>query len=214
MAIHGRSLLAVMERMSGRIDEATHCTVALERVSKNMRNSDRWLAWAATFSATVAAGDRWVTPPFPPESSADPVTSMASLIVEAELTMTGRGSEALARFERSGPAHLGPIGELGSVIYALSLVTSGRGTEALPWIDLAAGAAVALEAEPVGIAAAALRAEVTGDLTGLPSAPKEAGSVSDVLLLRAYAAGGDSVAGAALENAVARLAMPGLALES
>ena len=92
MAIHGWSLLAIMDRMSGRIEQAWHSVTSLERVMKGLRPNDRWLAWAATFSVTVARGEWGVTPPFPPDTSPDPVSAMAGLIVEAELTMAGRAS--------------------------------------------------------------------------------------------------------------------------
>ncbi len=211
MAIHGWSLLAIMERMSGRIEQASVCISALERVMRGLKPNDRWLAWAATFSVTVARGEWGVTPPFPPETSPDPVSAMAALIVEAELTMAGRVGEAVSRFENTVRPDLGPIGDLGGVFYAISLVVAGRGQEALPWVERSARAARVLEAVPTSSVAAALLAEITGETTDLAEAPVEARSVSDVLVLRAHAASGDPDAVAALHKAVSRLAMPGLA---
>ncbi len=211
LAIHGWSLLAIMERMSGRIDQAACSVAALERVMSGLKASDRWLAWAATFSVTVARGEWGVTPPFPPETSPDPVSAMAALIVEAELTMAGRVEEAVSRFENTSRPDLGPIGDLGGVFHAIALVVSGRSKEAQPWVERSARAAKALDAAPTSSVAIALLAEITGDSADLPEAPAEPQSVSDVLVLRAHAASGDSDAVAALHNAVARLAMPGLA---
>ncbi len=211
MAIHGWSLLAIMERMSGRLEEASISVAALERVMRGLRPNDRWLAWAATFSVTVARGEWGVTPPFPPESSPDPVSAMAALIVEAELTMAGRVGEAVSRFEGSARPDLGPIGDLGGVFYAIALLIAGRGKEARVWVERSARAARALDAEPTSRVAAALMAEITGETAHLPAAPSEARSVGDVLVLRAHAALGDADAAASLRAAVARLAMPGLA---
>jgi class 3 adenylate cyclase/tetratricopeptide (TPR) repeat protein len=211
MAIHGWSLLAIMQRMSGRIELASVSVAALERVMRGPKPNDRWLAWAATFSVTVARGEWGVSPPFPPESSPDPVSAMAALIVEAELTMAGRVPEALSRFENFVRPDLGPIGDLGGVFHAIALVAAGRGQEALGWVQRSAGAARALDAAPTSAVAAALLAEITGDNADLPEAPAEAQSVSDVLVLRAHAASGDPDAVAALHAAVACLAMPGLA---
>jgi hypothetical protein len=211
MAIHGWSLLAIMERMSGQIEQAWQSVNCLERVMRGLRPNDRWLAWAATFSVTVARGEWGVTPPFPPDTSPDPVSAMAGLIVEAELTMAGRVGEAVSRFENAVRPDLGPIGDLGGVFYATALVLAGRGQEALPLVERSARAAQALEAAPASSVAIALRAEITGDPAGLPEPSAEPASVSDVLVLRAHAACGDADAAAALKRAVIRLAMPGLA---
>ena len=74
-------------------------------------------------------------------------------------------------------------------------------------------AAKALDAPSALVAATALRAELTGDLGELGElgpAPTEARSVSDLLVLRAHAAGGNEAAAVALKIGVERLAMPGL----
>ncbi len=212
MAIHGWSLLAIMERMSGRLEEASISIAALERVMRGLRPNDRWLAWAATFSVTVARGEWGVTPPFPPESSPDPVSAMAALVVEAELTMAGRVAESLSRFESSARPDLGPIGDLGGVFYAIALVVAGRAKEALGWVERSARAARVLDAEPTSRVTAALLAEITGEAVHLPEIPTDPRSVGDVLVLRAHAVLGDADAAAALRAAVVRLAMPGLAV--
>ena len=165
LAIHGWSLLAYMNRMSGDLDRASKCTMALERVSRGLRPTERWLAWAATFSVTVARGERGMTPPFPPETSSDPVTAMAALIIESELVLTGRATEGIERFEKTPHPDLGPISDLGRIFYAIvtcRLGTQGRG---LPWVERCIGAARALDAPAALIAATALRAEISGDLT-------------------------------------------------
>jgi hypothetical protein len=107
---------------------------------------------------------------------------------------------------------LGRFGELVGVLNALALVLAGRGPEALPWVERAAEAARALDATPAAAAAAALRAEIAGTTEGLPPAPESAGSISEALLLRAYAVRGAPDAGAALRRGARTLAMPGLLL--
>lgn len=211
LAIHGWSLLTFMERMSGEFDKASKYAAALERVARGMRPNDRWLAWAATFSVTVARGERGMTPPFPPDSASDPVTAMAALVVEAELILAGRAGESVGRFENTAHPDLGPIGDLGGIFYAIGLVVSGRGAEALAVAERSIRAATALDAHSALNAAIALRAEITGDVRELGPPPEEAHSISELLALRAHAAHGDPDAAASLKIGVERLAMPGLA---
>jgi hypothetical protein len=135
---------------------------------------------------------------------------MARLIIEAELTMAGRVDEALSRDGTPPRPDLGPISDLAQVFEALALVLAGRGREARPWIERATSAARVLNATATAAAAAALLAEITGDTAGLPPSPAEAGGLTDVLVLRAYAARGDADAVAALRRATEELAMPGL----
>jgi class 3 adenylate cyclase/tetratricopeptide (TPR) repeat protein len=211
LAIHGWSLLTFMERMSGDFEKASKCAAALERVARGMRPNDRWLAWAATFSVTVARGERGMTPPFPPDSASDPVTAMAALVVEAELILAGRAGESVGRFENTAHPDLGPIGDLGGIFYAIGLVVSGRGAEALAFAERTMRAAMALDAHSALNAAIALRAEITGDVRELGPPPEEAHSISELLALRAHAANGDPDAAASLKIGVEQLAMPGLA---
>jgi hypothetical protein len=137
---------------------------------------------------------------------------MALLIIEAELTVAGRVDEALARCEVAPRPSVGPFGDLAGVLSGLALVLGGRGAEALPLVERTVESARALDAPPAAAAAAALRAEITGDTTGLPAAPASAGSVGEGLILRAYAARGDASAIETLRRCAPDLAMPGLLL--
>jgi tetratricopeptide (TPR) repeat protein len=205
-AVQGWSLLAIMARLSGRLDEATELAVTIQRVA-GMARRDPWLGWAACF--TVAGGASGTEPPSPP-SSPDPVVRMSRLIIEAELTMAGRVDEALAREGTSPRPDLGPVSDLAQVFEALALVLVGRADEARPLVERAAAAARVLNAASTATAATALRAEITGDTTGLPPPPTTARGLTDVLVLRAYATHGDAAALETLRGATEALAMPGL----
>jgi tetratricopeptide (TPR) repeat protein len=209
-AVQGWSLLAIMARLSGRLEEAAEHVVALQRATGNVVRRDPWLGWAATFAVTVASGASDAAPPFPPQASPDPVVRMAKLIVEAELTMAGRLDEALDRVETGVRADIGPIADLAQVFQALAFVLTGRVDEARPWVERAAAAARVLNAPTTASAAAALWAEIMGDTTGLPPRPRTALGVTDVLVLRAYASHGDATARETLFVATGTLAMPGL----
>jgi hypothetical protein len=209
-AVQGWSLLTIMARLSGRFEDAAEHAVALQRATGNVPHREPWLGRAASFAVTVACGASDAAPPFPPETSRDPVVGMAELIVEAELTLAGRVDEALARVNRTPRPELGPIADLARVFHALALVLAGRGDEARPWVERAAAAARVLNAPTTAEAAAALRAEIIGDTTGLPAPPRAAHGVTDVLVLRAYASQGDAAAIDALRGAARALAMPGM----
>ncbi len=211
MATQGWSLLVFMARLSGRLDEAAEHVVALQRVLGSSNHGvEPWLGWAATFSAAMARGASGAAPPFPPESSPDPVLGMASVVVEAELVLAGRAEEALVRMDRSTWDALGPIGHLSGVTYALALVLVGRGEEATPVLARAARAARALDAPAALRAVEALQAEITGDVDALPPAPDDPRGLSDALLLRARVVCGDDGARGLLELAAERLAAPAL----
>jgi hypothetical protein len=137
---------------------------------------------------------------------------MALLVIGTELTVAGRVDEALVRFDVVDRPGLGPFGDLAGVLNGLALVLRGRSDEALPWVERAALSARALEAPPAIAAAAALRAEITGDLAGVPAAPATATSLSEALVLRAHAAAGDTTALDTLRRCAVALAMPGLLL--
>jgi hypothetical protein len=137
---------------------------------------------------------------------------MAMRVIEAELTVGGRVEEALARLDQAEHRDLGPFGDLAGVLNGLALVLAGRSAEARPWVERAAEAARALDAPPAAAAAAALLAEIAGTTTGLPPAPVAAASISEALLLRAYAARGEVAAGTALRRSAHALVMPGLLL--
>jgi len=209
--MHGWSLLAVMARFSGRFDEAGGYADTLANVADHGDHVP-WLAWAARFCVATATGARGATPPFPPDTGADPVVQMAFYVIEAELTVAGRVDEALAHVDRNH-ADLGTIGDLAAVVQALALVLAGRRREGEERARRAARAARALEAGPTARAAAALLAEITGDRGDLAPAPEAAGGIADALVLRAHAAGGDDAARRTLERDAPRLAMPGLLLE-
>jgi class 3 adenylate cyclase/tetratricopeptide (TPR) repeat protein len=210
-AVQSWSLLAIMARLSGRLDEAGEHAIELQRVAGGGTHNEPWLGWAALFVVAVARGASGAAPPFPPRTSLDPVVAMAEIVIESELTMAGRIDEALERVETmERRPDLGPIADLARVFHALSLVLAGRTDEARPWVERASVAARVLNAHSTAGAAAALLAEIIGDTTGLPPAPPSAHSVTDVLVLRAYAAQGDSNAALSLRSAGQALAMPGL----
>jgi class 3 adenylate cyclase/tetratricopeptide (TPR) repeat protein len=209
-AVQGWSLLAVMARLSGRLEEAAEHAGALQRSTGNASHRDPWLGRAAIFSVTVAGGAVETPPPDPPPTSPDPVIRMASLLIDAELTLAGRVDEALHRTETISRPDLGTIADLAQVFQALALVLAGRGDEARPWVERAAAAAHVLNAPTTALAADALRAEIVGDTTGLPARPSLAQSVTDLLVLRAYASQGDEAAIELLRTATRAMAMPGL----
>jgi class 3 adenylate cyclase/tetratricopeptide (TPR) repeat protein len=210
LAVQGWSLLAIMARFSGRLDEAAAHVTALSRQASWLHDKDPWLGWAASFSVTVAFGAPGATPPFPPDTSPDPVVGMAGLLIEAELTMAGRIDEALSRLESAERPNLGPIADLVGVMDALALVLGGRAVDARPWAERAAGAARVLQAPAAATAADALLAEIAVDTNGLPPAPAVAASLTDALVLRAHVVSGDRAAADALRQATSALAMPGL----
>ena len=168
LGLHGWGLSAVMARYTGRLDEASEHVAALRRVSGKVRHGDPWLAWAASFAVTVAGGAVSAAPPFPPESSSDPVAGVARLIIETELTVAGRWAEVLPHLDTAPHSELGPIGEMAGLLNGVALQLAGRSDEARPWVEKAAAAAQALDAWPAAIGAAAVMAEITGDLSGLP----------------------------------------------
>lgn len=213
LVVHGRSLLAIMARFTGRLDEAARHAEVLSRLSGIVDDDHYpWLGWAATFVVTAARGATGVTPPLPPESSLDPVVGMGLLVIEAELTVGGRVAEALARFDVADRPGLGPFGDLAGLLQGLALVLAGRPAEALPWVERADRAAHALEAPPTVTAAAALRSEIAAPGMDLAPAPASAASISQALVLRSYAARGDTAALDALRRCAQDLAMPGLLL--
>ena len=211
LAVQGWSLLVMMMRMSGRLEEAAVHAVALQRATTAVRRRDPWLGWAAGFSVTVALGATGAAAPHPPLMAPDPVVRMATLVVQCELTMAGRVAEALERMEAA--PDLGPIADLVQVVRALALVVAGRPDEARPLVERAAAAAQVLDVPTTTAAAVALCAEMTGDLTALPPPPAVARGVTDVLVLRAYAAHGDPAARDALARATQTLRMPGLMID-
>ena len=137
-----------------------------------------------------------MTPPFPPETSSDPVTAMAALIIESELVLTGRATEGIERFEKTPHPELGPISDLGRIFYASHLSSRDDRDER----TTSGGEMYRCRPRPrcpcCIVAAIGLRAEISGDMTQLAPAAEEASSVSELLVLRAYAANGDTDAAA------------------
>lgn len=212
LASQGWCLLTVATRLSGQIDAARATATDLDRVVVAGGPEEPWLARATRFMVSAATGDRDLVAPRPPETSTDPVVAMAGLVVHVELVLAGRAEEALSRFPGGGRPVLGPISDLTGVSHALALVLAGRGADALELIDRVAAAAATLGSPAVGTAAAALRAEVTGDPTGLPDPPAPAQGVADVLVLRAHVAVTGRSTPADLRRAAHRLGAPGLVL--
>lgn len=211
MAVHGWSLLSITARTTGRLTEAAAHAEAAERAMVSRGQRDPWLAWAASFAMTMAAGATSAAPPFPPESSPDPVVIMAGVVIDAELALAGRLDEAMARFEaKRGSTRIGPIGSLYKLYHALALVLVGRGAEAVPLLKDASEAARVLGAHRARDAVTALLAEITGDRSGLAPWPIQAGGLADALVMRAHFALGDEAAGIELRRAARDLAMPAL----
>jgi class 3 adenylate cyclase/tetratricopeptide (TPR) repeat protein len=210
VAVHGRSLLVVMARLSGRIGEASERAADLQRLLGSIHGGDTWLGWAASYSAAVAGGASGATPPFPPAGSMDPVVAMASLIIEIELILTGRAAEALEHLERPDRPDLGVMSDLPGIFRAVALMLAGREAEAAPCVDRAYAAAAKLDATAAMKAASALRAEIHGDASLLPPLPVAVGGLADVLVLRAHAACGRSASESDFRAATIALAAPGL----
>jgi len=213
MAVHGRSLLAIMARFSGRLDDAALHAEALQRFGGMVDDgSYPWIGWAAVFVVAVARGAPGLAPPLPPVASPDPVVGMALLVIGTELTVAGRVEEALVRFDVVERPGLGPFGDLAGVLNGLALVLAGRGGDALPWVERAVASARALEAAPAAAAAAALRAEITADPSGPSATPRAGASIAEALMVRAHAARGDVSALEQLHRCAQELVMPGLLL--
>jgi class 3 adenylate cyclase len=210
LAVHGFALLAIMARFTGRLDEASAHVAAVQRVSSKLRHGEPWLGWAASFAVTMACGAVSAAPPYPPDGLSDPVAGVARLIVEIELTMAGRGQEVLAHLDSDPRKELGPFGEMAGLLNGLALQLSGRSEHARPWIERAALAAEALDASGAVLGAAALLAEVVGDVTELPPAVPAA-SLGELLVLRARAIAGEEEAAELFKQSCLVLAMPGLA---
>jgi class 3 adenylate cyclase/tetratricopeptide (TPR) repeat protein len=210
LAIQARALLAIMTRFTGRLGEAAEHVAALHRSAGRTQRGEPWLGWAASFAVTVAGGGVMAAAPYPPGNSLDPVSGVAKLVIEIALTMVGRGAEVVTQLEAEPRGELGPFGELAGLLNGLTLQLAGRGDDAQLWVRRAIRAAQALDAGPAAIGAAALAAEIAGDTADLAPMPETAASISDLLVLRAHAAGGDTVALRRLRSACEALAMPAL----
>jgi class 3 adenylate cyclase/tetratricopeptide (TPR) repeat protein len=211
VATHARGLMAIVKRLAGNFDEAAEHLAVLRRLVVLADRHEPWFGWAVSFAITVSLGATASAPPYPPLSSLDPVDAMARLVIDAELMLAGRLDEALASFE-SPPTELGPLVDLSGLVYALMLSLDGRGDEALGLADRAVSAADALGATQAAIAARAVRAEIVGDVSGLPPWAEGASSLSEILVARAYASVGDTAALESFNRDAERMRMPGLLL--
>lgn len=209
--VQARSLLVIMARFSGRLHEMQCRASDLQRALSLVRGADSWLGWAAGYSAAVATGTRDASPPVPPDTSVDPVVGMARFVIETELTLSGRPGAALEILERPEHVHLGVMSDMTGLLQALALILDGRRDEAQPWIDRGERAAHRLQARNAAVVAAALRAELSRDPSGLAEvrSSDELG-LADVLVLRARAVAGDEQAATRLPGAAEALGAPGL----
>ena len=210
-AMHGRSLLAIIARLEGRIGVAAAETAVLARLLRP-EHHEPWLGWAASFAVAVAEGASTAAAPFPPLASVDPVDGIAGLVVHAELILAGRVEEATSHFGALSGRDATGRGGVTALLGALGLVLSGRNEEAAPWAQRALSAARTLDARPTQVAAQALLGEIRQRESDLPPAPVVAGSVAETLVLRAHAALGQTDVRPALQRAVDALVAPGLLL--
>jgi class 3 adenylate cyclase/tetratricopeptide (TPR) repeat protein len=206
--VHGRSLLSLMARWTGRLDLAReHHAAMLEILDRP--NIRAWLGWAAGFVVAVAGGAVTAAPPFPPQDQADPVAGIAGLVMRAELAFAGRIDEAVARFEQISHPH-SAVADAAGAIDCLTLVLAGRKEEARAWGERARSAARVLDAPSTERVAQALLAEITGDTSALPQLPGAAESFADAVVLRGHAVLGDPDALVRLREAADFLSAPGL----
>jgi tetratricopeptide (TPR) repeat protein len=209
MTGQGHSLLAIMSRWTGRIEESGREQARLAALLDRPDHREAWLGWAAGFAAAVAGGSIRAAPPFPPAGLADPVAGVARVVIRAELAFAGRIEEAVARMDEAVRVP-GTVGDIaGGLVDAITLVLDGRPAEGRPYAERAASAARILDARPAGVLADALLAEIDRDPSRVPGAPVGA-SVAGAFVLRARAVLGEQGALTDLRQTVDRLAMPGL----
>jgi class 3 adenylate cyclase/tetratricopeptide (TPR) repeat protein len=210
MTMQAHSLLAIMSRWTGRIEDSGREQARLAALLDRPDHRDAWLGWAAGFSAAVASGSARAAPPFPPASLADPVAGVARVVIRAELAFAGRIDEAVARMDAATriPGTVGDIA--GGLVDALTLVLAGRPAEGRPCAERAASAARVLDAGPAGVLADALLAEIDRDASRVPTTPDGGLSIAAAVVLRARAVLGESGALSELRQTADRLAMPGL----
>jgi class 3 adenylate cyclase/tetratricopeptide (TPR) repeat protein len=210
MTVQAHSLLAIMFRWTGRIEDSGREQARLASLLDRPDHRDAWLGWGAGFSAAVASGSARAAPPFPPAGLADPVAGIARMVIRAELAFAGRIDEAVARMDATARVP-GTVGDIaGGLVDALTLVLAGRLSEGRPRAERAASAARVLDARPARVLADALLAEIDRDVSRVPSAPDGGLSVAAAAVLRARAVLGDAGALSELRQTADRLAMPGL----
>jgi class 3 adenylate cyclase/tetratricopeptide (TPR) repeat protein len=210
MAVHGRSLKALMARFTGRFDEARAEIEALARTGTlERRHNESWLAWAASFALTLATSSPEAAAPFLPQRSTDPVVAMASIMVETALVLAGRHDEAAERVLRDPPTLEGPMADAGGMLAALALTLDGKGDTAVPLLQRAATGAGVLGATHLHRAAMAMLAALEGrspDIEVAGNGP----SLADAVVLRARALHGDRDALGRLTELAGTLVAPGL----
>jgi tetratricopeptide (TPR) repeat protein len=208
-AIHGHSLLSILARSSGRIDEAARHAEAVSRLSDGQDSRDPWLPWAVGFSVMVARGTSTAAAPFPPADYTNPVGAVAVEVIQAELVFAGRIEEALGH-GATGLLERGPVADTSRVLRALMLVLAGRPSEALQPAERAETVATQMGARPVALMARAIQAEVKGDPSLLPPLPDDPISASGAVVLRAHAVLGDAEAASELHRVADLMSMRGL----
>ncbi len=196
MAVHGRSLLAITARFTGRLDEAAHHAEVLQRLS-GLVDDDRfpWLGRAATFAVDVARGATGVAPPLPPAPTPDPVVGMAPA---RRRSRAHRGRARATRRWRASTPPSAPDWAPSAIWPALLNGPGARpgrsgATEALPWVERAA-------VRGPGSRCATRRRwppprcgpRSPGQTTGPAPAPASAASISEALVLRSTGRRGDT----------------------
>lgn len=202
------SLLAVMARWTGRMDEAKGIQERLAGLLARRENRDSWLGWAVGFAVAVAEGATSAAPPFPPAGNPDPVSGFASIIIRAELAFAGRLAEASVHSDTVYDPH-GAVADAVGVVDGLVLVLCGRVAEARPILERAVSASRALHADPVYVIGLTLLDEIDGRPPSFPE-PTEVASLVGLVQLRAHARSGSEAAVARLHREALKLAMPGL----
>lgn len=212
MAIHGRSLRAVMLRLTGRLEEAKGEAAALARLhDPTHRHTESWLAWAAGFMVALATDAPTAAPPFPPEDSVDPVVTISGIVVNAALILAGRSTEAVERQARTRPVS-GPLVGAAGIVPALGIALLGQGGDAVvAMLDAVLEAGRGFGSNPLQLAAQALLSEVTNRPAEVKARPEQV-SLADALVLRAAAVKGDAGAAEGLRRLADVLAAPGLLL--
>ena len=208
-AIHGHSLLSILARSSGRLEEAVRRAESVNKLVDRLGGRDPWLPWAVGFSVTVARGAASAAAPFPPADYTNPVGAVAAEVIQAELAFCGRVEEALGHCA-TGLLERGPVADTSGVLRALMLLLAGRHSEALQPAERAEAVAAQMGAKPVLVMAKAIQAEVKADPSLLPPIPEDPVSASGAVVLRAHAVLGDMDAASELRRVVALLVAPGL----
>lgn len=206
LGLHGRALAAHVARLTGCLAEAERL-VGAARPEPVAEAGAAALDEAVAFAVACAREPRCAAPL--PVAGDDPTAMAAFLIAVEALALAGRADEAAARLRDRPRPTIGVVGGGLEVVHGLVAVLAGAGPAALADIEQAGAVAERVGAGPARLAARALRAEVTGDLGGLPDDPPK--GVAGALVLRARAVHGDRASADELARRSADLAVPGLA---